>query len=1692
VLLYGQQTPGSSALGIAIKAPLSDSTVNGTITISAIAFANAGLASVQFLVDSLPIGAPVTVSPYTINWNSQSVANGKHNLSAVVFDTVGNHVTAEISVTISNAPPPPVSITLSPSNVSLTASQTQQFTATVTGSSNTGVSWSLNGPGSVSNAGLYTAPAAIAAAQNVTLTATSLADATKTAMATIGLTVAPPSVSITLSPSNVSLTASQTQQFTATVTGSSNTGVSWSLNGPGSVSNAGLYTAPAAIAAAQNVTLTATSLADATKTAMATIGLTVAPPSVSITLSPSNVSLTASQTQQFTATVTGSSNTGVSWSLNGPGSVSNAGLYTAPAAIAAAQNVTLTATSLADATKTAMATIGLTVAPPSVSITLSPSNVSLTASQTQQFTATVTGSSNTGVSWSLNGLGSVSNAGLYTAPTTISNAQSVTLTATSLADATKIATAIIALTLAPGTTPLGISISAPIDGSTVSGSVVISATPSGGPGVAGVQFLADNANIGAEVTAPPFTMNWDSLSVSNAIHTLSAMALDTTGKKARADISVRVNNIAPGAPAATFNITEAYGVTHPQQIVDFDFSSPVDGTNTYMVGPAGTEVPYQVLSSGKVAVQTDMPAGANRTWKLMTGRAPAAFSNGVTLTQQTTYYEIKNGMTGVRVVRPEGANDLTLAPIQGLQLQDGRWTATGPNQVLQPTYYIYPVIGPALMAKTMSATIVEKGPLKVSIAVTYTYDRPNLGNPPNILIPAGPGHYTSTITLEAGQPSIMILDDSDTDLQYYLNFYPEVQQDQGRWRGLGSSSLEFGHDVNTGGPYQGGLSTTPSDALRILPTALPFYPYPTTADEQPSYNGIHWTVPWNPWVYDTGWYWTLYNSSAGSQAPLVGMYATKSSTAIGAAASGPTPYGEPSGANGQRTGGFGFQINRYQTNAIVWPRVRIFWAIFVGTKGNDLGDPYTVQNIHRQMNLHGGVNLNKAYRWSAPFPDPPGGYTSLYMNNQAMNQIIQRVQTDTNYYNALKVAQPEIIPLLDMWRDTTGAQAQQLAAQIISVAQTFLDTLCNKSGVYDFNYHYWHGGLEMSRRAAFINELLRGNQVSAATKQSLKAVLGLFANLVWDEDYVPLADGSGLSLGTANMPVLQKGIRYMYTLQAPQIPSIAPYAASMPSLVSQSIEYQVDSNGAQMSAPNYMGAGMATALGNAQQMQTTGIADPFRSEPKLALFGQFFMDMLTPPEPRFGGVRKMPSIGDSPEESSEMYGELATGFAATNPALSSRLMEAWIENGKPQQFFYDSSVLRINDQLPSSPMNLRSESYPGWAAILRHNFGTPNETMTWLVDGDFYSDHRHADRGEVNMYALGAPLSIDWGSQYNPNVFGAYAHSTVVPEQALGTAWTVDSPSLYAASEPWVSGSQNEFESFDLSTRATATFQSLDGSMTWTRTARTLAPNPNYPILTVSDSFGGPAATTSKVFTLNLMAQGPVQSTVGTINPPLRLFSAYGSPQELPSTSPPLALSTGVNHFNFVGYWNIDWDLYQTSPSGEAQQVLIGNWAHNWVGTIEAGQFQAANGRPFEERQHIFRLHGNGGFNVLIMPYKKGTARSGVSVSTSGGVTTINAPGEQTLVSDAYYAYQGSQSTSLTTFNTAQASAFGIQVSGGPAEVQVAGATATISAHGPAGIRTIQIPGSWQVQAPLMINNGVITLNYQGGAPVRIQLTQGQ
>jgi hypothetical protein len=151
----------------------------------------------------------------------------------------------------------------------------------------------------------------------------------------------------------------------------------------------------------------------------------------------------------------------------------------------------------------------------------------------------------------------------------------------------------------PDTTPPTASVSAPAGGSTVSGTVSVTATANDDRGVTQVQFELDGANLGSADTSAPFAASWNTTLGANGTHTLTAVARDAAGNTTRsANVQVTVDNGAPPtvsitAPAAAATVSGGVSVTanaaDDRGVAGVQFR--VDGNN---VGSADTSSPYSV------------------------------------------------------------------------------------------------------------------------------------------------------------------------------------------------------------------------------------------------------------------------------------------------------------------------------------------------------------------------------------------------------------------------------------------------------------------------------------------------------------------------------------------------------------------------------------------------------------------------------------------------------------------------------------------------------------------------------------------------------------------------------------------------------------------------------------------------------------------------------------------------------------------------------------------------------------------------------------------------------------------------------------------------------------------------------------------------------------------------------------------
>ena len=224
----------------------------------------------------------------------------------------------------------------------------------------------------------------------------------------------------------------------------------------------------------------------------------------------------------------------------------------------------------------------------------------------------------------------------------------------------------------PTVTPPTVAVTNPVPGSTVSGTVNLSATASAtSPAtVTSVQYLLDGTPLGGPQTTAPYSYAWTVGSTPAGTHRLAAQATDSAGNVATATVvSVNVPTSAGGGSPQPI-IQNGHGTT-----VTAPFSTPSGQTLVALVGSDGpaTSGGQSVAVSGaglswKRVVAANSQYGDSEIWEATT--ANALSSATVTSTPSAGGYDqqltvlVFGGTAGVgasgRASAPTGAPTVTL------------------------------------------------------------------------------------------------------------------------------------------------------------------------------------------------------------------------------------------------------------------------------------------------------------------------------------------------------------------------------------------------------------------------------------------------------------------------------------------------------------------------------------------------------------------------------------------------------------------------------------------------------------------------------------------------------------------------------------------------------------------------------------------------------------------------------------------------------------------------------------------------------------------------------------------------------------------------------------------------------------------------------------------------------------------------
>lgn len=320
------------------------------------------------------------------------------------------------------------------------------------------------------------------------------------------------------------------------------------------------------------------------------------------------------------------------------------------------------------------------------------------------------------------------------------------------------------------------------------------------------------------------------------------------------------------------------------------------------------------------------------------------------------------------------------------------------------------------------------------------------------------------------------------------------------------------------------------------------------------------------------------------------------------------------------------------------------------------------------------------------------------------------------------------------------------------------------------------------RRSALIFDLVAGSDSMTADERNycLRA-FAFLAYCLYDEERWP-PRYQAFARGNVNFHSDD------YTCRAAVVALLKghPMQRKWMDYVSRELRFEFDSSvypgGAWCEAPNYQGFTMHYLMIAVRIMQLNGFED-FSTEPRFKATMDYFFRIQTPRDVRVGH-HMLPTVGDTTsyyhsQSLQNVFAWAAALFAETDPDLAGRMMFAWKRGGSivfgahglQSGAGWTQPLQLIDPSIPARPPTrpLPSERLPGYGAIFRNNWNTDRESYFLFKMGQA-DQHYDSDEGSFHWYALGRPISLDFGCMYNPSIVQPWLHSTL--DFGRQVAWT--------------------------------------------------------------------------------------------------------------------------------------------------------------------------------------------------------------------------------------------------------------------------------------------------------------------------------
>ena len=326
---------------------------------------------------------------------------------------------------------------------------------------------------------------------------------------------------------------------------------------------------------------------------------------------------------------------------------------------------------------------------------------------------------------------------------------------------------------------------------------------------------------------------------------------------------------------------------------------------------------------------------------------------------------------------------------------------------------------------------------------------------------------------------------------------------------------------------------------------------------------------------------------------------------------------------------------------------------------------------------------------------------------------------------------------------------KRISAAALQTMQRAVDLFLDQSQLMTMGYgpHHQTDILIAVHLADFA---LADGYLSEAERQRLRAQAAFLSYVVRRADYWDPKRGFSAN---PNMTSIVAGYQGMLACLLADHPLAKPWLnEAITELFDNELFNWSDENGGWLEAPSYALLSYDHMLGVFACARNLGRPD-YLYHPRMKKVISWLAKISTPPDPRIGGHRHLPPIGNTYMlEPSGEFGTVAYLWRDRDPQFSAEMQWMHQQQGSPIALAvggYGPSLgpyqkIFKDPLLPATRPEYASELFPKTGAILRSHFGTARETQLYLIAGGNHA-HYDYDSGSVTLWGKGRLIADDFG-----------------------------------------------------------------------------------------------------------------------------------------------------------------------------------------------------------------------------------------------------------------------------------------------------------------------------------------------------------